>query len=74
MSRMNLKGLRVSGEYDYKQVVGTVLKTIHTRTIDEEDSVVLHKVRLDNKIAVSWSNNLQDKVLVDSTRIKVLTV
>lgn len=74
MSTLNLKGSKVVGFHDYIRATGTVLKTIRTRTIDEEESVVLHKVKLDKPIKVSWSEKLKDVVLVDSTRINVLTV
>jgi hypothetical protein len=59
---------KVTAYYDHQTVTGTVIESFMTLTI-ESDPVMLHRVKFDNPLKVSWSDKLKETLLVDNNFI-----
>ena len=70
MGGEDLTGRKVQGTYEYKPFVGTVMHSF--KTMDEEQSVLLHKVKFSSPRSVTWSSSLKTSALVDNNMLEVI--
>lgn len=75
MTSINLTGARVQGTFCHKSFTGTVLKTILTKTVNTEETVILHKVQFDKPHDVRGFFGASSKTktgLVDNNFLQII--
>lgn len=72
MDTIVLDGKKVKGSFAGSKFIGTVVRTFMSKTINTEESVLLHVVKFDKPLAVNFSDERKKTGIVDHYQLEVV--